>query len=127
MATRTRSFGAGNRESHDAAPFYERFTAPELSDDELDLLRLGDGPYLLLETPHGIEQPGFDSYLFELRLQGANDAVTYRVHKKLGQPCHVCGTPLAQVDFEEHTIFYCPNCQTGGRILKDRRLSRLLR
>ena len=34
MATRTRSFGAGNRESHDAAPFYERFTAPELSDDE---------------------------------------------------------------------------------------------
>src|SRR5262249_56396853 len=34
MATRTRSFGAGNRESHDAAPFYERFTAPELSDDD---------------------------------------------------------------------------------------------
>src|SRR5262252_7732619 len=34
MPTRTRSFGAGNRESHDAAPFYERFTAPELSDDD---------------------------------------------------------------------------------------------
>src|SRR5919201_6617782 len=34
MPTRTRSFGAGNRESHDATPFYERFTAPELSDDE---------------------------------------------------------------------------------------------
>ena len=34
MSTRTRSFGAGNRESHDAAPFYERFTAPELSDDD---------------------------------------------------------------------------------------------
>ena len=34
MATRTRSFGAGNREAHDAAPFYERFTAPDLSDDE---------------------------------------------------------------------------------------------
>src|SRR5256714_2720987 len=34
MATRTRSFGAGNRESHDAAPFYERFTEPELSDDD---------------------------------------------------------------------------------------------
>jgi DNA modification methylase len=34
MATRTRSFGAGNRESHDATPFYERFTAPDLSDDE---------------------------------------------------------------------------------------------
>jgi formamidopyrimidine-DNA glycosylase len=62
-----------------------------------------------------------------LREAGAGDERTYRVHKKLGEPCHVCGTPLAQVDFEEHTIFYCPDCQTGGRILKDRRLSRLLR
>src|SRR5207342_2848452 len=34
MPTRTRSFGAGNRESHDATPFYERFTEPELSDDD---------------------------------------------------------------------------------------------
>jgi formamidopyrimidine-DNA glycosylase len=63
----------------------------------------------------------------ELRLQGANDAVTYRVHRKLGEPCPRCGTPIAQVDFEEHTIFYCPECQTEGRMLKDRRLSRLLR
>ena len=62
-----------------------------------------------------------------LREAGTGDERTYRVHKKLGQPCHVCGTPIAQVDFEEHTIFYCPNCQTSGRILKDRRLSRLLR
>jgi formamidopyrimidine-DNA glycosylase len=62
-----------------------------------------------------------------LREAGTGDERTYRVHKKLGQPCHVCGTPLAQVDFEEHTIYYCPTCQTGGRILKDRRLSRLLR
>ena len=63
----------------------------------------------------------------ELREQGANDKRTYRVHNKLGEPCYVCGTPIARVDFEEHTIFYCPECQTGGRILKDRRLSRLLR
>jgi formamidopyrimidine-DNA glycosylase len=63
----------------------------------------------------------------ELREQGANDKRTYRVHKKLGEPCYVCGTAIAQVDFEEHTIFYCPECQTGGRVLKDRRLSRLLR
>ena len=63
----------------------------------------------------------------ELRERGASDAQTYRVHRRLGEPCHVCGTPLAQVDFEEHTIFYCPSCQTGGRVLKDRRLSRLLR
>jgi formamidopyrimidine-DNA glycosylase len=63
----------------------------------------------------------------ELRERGASDEKTYRVHRRLGEPCHVCGTPLAQVDFEEHTIFYCPRCQTGGRVLKDRRLSRLLR
>jgi len=63
----------------------------------------------------------------ELRERGAGDAQTYRVHDKLGQPCDVCGTPIARVDFEEHTIYYCPACQTGGRILKDRRMSRLLR
>jgi len=62
-----------------------------------------------------------------LREAGASDEKTYRVHRRLGEPCHVCGTPLAQVDFEEHTIFYCPTCQTGGRVLKDRRLSKLLR
>jgi formamidopyrimidine-DNA glycosylase len=62
-----------------------------------------------------------------LRLQGANDAATYRVHNKLGEPCPRCGTPLARVDFDEHTIYYCPTCQTGGRVLKDRRLSRLLK
>jgi formamidopyrimidine-DNA glycosylase len=63
----------------------------------------------------------------ELRERGANDKKTYRVHDRLGEPCHVCGTPLARVDFDEHTIYYCPSCQTGGRTLKDRRLSRLLR
>jgi formamidopyrimidine-DNA glycosylase len=63
----------------------------------------------------------------ELRERGANDKKTYRVHNKLGEPCYVCGTPIARVDFEEHTIYYCPECQTGGRVLKDRRLSRLLR
>jgi formamidopyrimidine-DNA glycosylase len=63
----------------------------------------------------------------DLRLAGANDAKTYRVHNKLGVPCERCGTPIARVDFEEHTIFYCPTCQTEGRVLKDRRLSRLLK
>jgi formamidopyrimidine-DNA glycosylase len=63
----------------------------------------------------------------ELRERGTNDQKTYRVHNKLGEPCHVCGSPIARVDFEEHTIYYCADCQTGGRVLKDRRLSRLLR
>jgi formamidopyrimidine-DNA glycosylase len=63
----------------------------------------------------------------ELRDRGAADKKVYRVHGKLGEPCYVCGSKIARVDFEEHTIYYCPACQTGGRVLKDRRLSRLLR
>jgi formamidopyrimidine-DNA glycosylase len=62
-----------------------------------------------------------------LREAGANDAKAYRIHGRLGQPCPRCGTPIARVDFDQHTIYYCPQCQTGGRTLKDRRLSRLLR
>jgi len=63
----------------------------------------------------------------ELRERGAGDKRVYRVHHKLGEPCYVCGAPIARVDYEEHTVYYCPDCQTGGRVLKDRRLSRLLR
>src|SRR6478672_4864314 len=63
----------------------------------------------------------------ELRERGANDAKTYRVHDKLHEPCYVCGAPIARVDYEEHTVYYCPDCQTGGRMLKDRRLSKLLK
>jgi formamidopyrimidine-DNA glycosylase len=63
----------------------------------------------------------------ELRERGAKDAAVYRVHDRLDEPCAACGAPIARVDYEEHTIYYCPTCQTGGRVLKDRRLSRLLR
>jgi formamidopyrimidine-DNA glycosylase len=63
----------------------------------------------------------------ELRERGAKDGKVYRVHNKLHEPCFVCGTPIERVDFDEHTIFYCPQCQTAGRLLKDRRLSRLLK
>ena len=91
-------------------------------------------PYALSQdlTPEEVERlaAAIDAELergLELRERGANDKKTYRVHDKLGQPCYVCGTPIARVDFEEHTIYYCPECQTGGRVLKDRRLSRLLR
>jgi formamidopyrimidine-DNA glycosylase len=63
----------------------------------------------------------------ELRERGASDKKAYRIHDRLGEPCPNCGTPIARVYFDEHTIYYCPSCQTEGRILKDRRLSRLLR
>jgi formamidopyrimidine-DNA glycosylase len=63
----------------------------------------------------------------ELRLAGKGDQDVYRVHGRFGETCARCGDTLRRVDFEEHTITYCPTCQTSGRVLKDRRLSRLLR
>jgi formamidopyrimidine-DNA glycosylase len=50
-----------------------------------------------------------------------------RVHRHEGEPCPRCATSLLAVHFEDYVIAYCPACQTEGRALKDRRLSRLLR
>jgi formamidopyrimidine-DNA glycosylase len=50
-----------------------------------------------------------------------------QVHRHEGEPCPRCGTTLRAVHFEDYVIAYCPTCQTEGRVLKDRRLSRLLR
>jgi formamidopyrimidine-DNA glycosylase len=50
-----------------------------------------------------------------------------RIHKHEGQPCPRCGTTLEAVFFSEHQMNYCPQEQTGGKVLKDRRLSKLLK
>ncbi len=50
-----------------------------------------------------------------------------RIHRHQGEPCPRCATSLLAVHFEDYVIAYCPACQTEGRALKDRRLSRLLR
>ena len=55
------------------------------------------------------------------------DRTFLRVHDRLGQPCPVCGSEVRRVSYVESTTFYCPGCQTGGKVLADRRLSRLLR
>lgn len=49
------------------------------------------------------------------------------VHGRFGHPCPRCGGDLRRVSYESHDITYCPACQTGGRILADRRMSRLIR
>ena len=49
------------------------------------------------------------------------------VHNRAGQPCPRCGADLRRVSYEDYEVTYCPDCQTGGRVLADRRLSRLLR
>jgi len=50
-----------------------------------------------------------------------------RVHGRTGQPCEVCGATIAEVSFADSSLQYCPGCQTGGKPLADRRLSRLLK
>jgi formamidopyrimidine-DNA glycosylase len=49
------------------------------------------------------------------------------IHRHEGEPCPRCATTLKAVHFEDYVIAYCPTCQTDGRVLKDRRLSRLLK
>ncbi len=50
-----------------------------------------------------------------------------RVHGRAGETCAVCGTTIAQVSFADSSLQYCPGCQTGGKLLADRRMSKLLR
>ena len=90
----------------------------ELSDEEVERLHaalhvLGDAIEHYEETV-GAELP--DKLPMPLR-----------VHRREGEPCPRCGTTIEAVFFAEHQTNYCPQEQTGGRVLKDRRLSRLLK
>ena len=51
----------------------------------------------------------------------------FNVHGRFGEPCPTCGTKLERVSFESYEMAYCPTCQTGGKVLADRRMSRLLK
>jgi formamidopyrimidine-DNA glycosylase len=50
-----------------------------------------------------------------------------RVHGRAGLPCPVCGDTVREVSFADKSFQYCPTCQTGGKVLADRRMSRLLK
>src|SRR6201987_3082727 len=50
-----------------------------------------------------------------------------RVHDRTGLPCPICGDTVREVSFADKSFQYCPTCQTGGKLLADRRLSRLLK
>jgi formamidopyrimidine-DNA glycosylase len=50
-----------------------------------------------------------------------------QVHARTGLPCPVCGDTVREVSFADKSFQYCPTCQTGGKVLADRRLSRLLK
>ncbi|MEP0848568.1 MAG: formamidopyrimidine-DNA glycosylase [Phycisphaerae bacterium] len=67
----------------------------------------------------------------EGRFPGPSEITAFRedfaVHGRFGRPCPVCGSPVQRIRYAENETNYCPACQTGGRILADRSLSRLLR
>jgi formamidopyrimidine-DNA glycosylase len=93
--------------------------ANDLDDDELARLRdaivqtLGDA---IAHYEEVVELPIPDKLPMPLQ-----------VHRHEGEPCPRCGTTLKAVHFEDYVIAYCPTDQTDGRVLKDRRMSRLLR
>ncbi len=68
---------------------------------------------------------------FAGRFPGPGEITAFRpdfaVHGRFGQPCPTCGTKVQRIRYAESETNYCPNCQTGGRVLADRSLSRLLR
>jgi formamidopyrimidine-DNA glycosylase len=108
------------------------------ADDALQ--RAGLSPFASL---HGLDEAGRARLLESVRavlgaalarertrtggLSDASLGDRFAVHRRSGQPCPTCGTPLQRVSYESHEVTYCPTCQTRSKILADRRLSRLLR
>jgi len=90
----------------------------ELDDDEVT--RLYDGLAVLGAAIEHYEEVVGDVVPNKLPMP-------LQVHKREGEPCPRCGTTIEAVFFAEHQMNYCPAEQTGGRVLKDRRLSRLLK
>ena len=94
-------------------------TAGKLTGEELD--RLSDALHSVLEDAVARSVGGQAA-----RLKGEKRS-GLRVHARTGLPCPVCGGTVAEVSFADRSFQYCPICQTGGKVLADRRMSRLLR
>jgi formamidopyrimidine-DNA glycosylase len=96
--------------------------AQSLTEDEVLRLFVATGEVLTLWTRRLIEEAGdaFPEKVTAFRPQMA-------VHGKFGQPCPRCGAPVQRIVYARNEANYCAACQTGGRLLADRALSRLLR
>jgi formamidopyrimidine-DNA glycosylase len=87
-----------------------------------------DGRERLLEATRSVLVDGLakertrEGGLAEPKLGGS-----FEVHGRAGTPCPRCGETLRRVSYESYEVAYCPACQTGGRVLADRRLSRLVK
>ncbi len=94
-------------------------TAKKLSQDEVD--RLASAMHAVLSSAVERSVGGEAA-----RLKGEK-RTGLRVHARTGLPCPVCGDVIAEVSFADRSFQYCPTCQTGGRLLADRRRSRLVK
>jgi formamidopyrimidine-DNA glycosylase len=94
-------------------------TPGKLPDDALD--RLADAIHEVL-TSAVTRSVGQDA----ARLKGEKRS-GLRVHARTGLPCPVCGDTVREISFADKSFQYCPTCQTGGKPLADRRMSRLLK
>ena len=94
-------------------------TAKALSDDQVDTL-YNAMRAVLLEATRRLE----DS---EVATMKSEKRTGLRVHARTGMPCPVCGDTVREVSFADRSFQYCPTCQTGGKVLADRRMSRLLK
>jgi formamidopyrimidine-DNA glycosylase len=93
-----------------------------LSDDELERLYNATRATLLEWTAALKEEAGDQ---FPEKVTAFREGMA--VHGRFGQPCPDCGAPIQRVVYAANEANYCANCQTGGRLLADRSLSRLLR
>jgi formamidopyrimidine-DNA glycosylase len=93
-----------------------------LTDEEIARLFEATRSVLLEWTERLREESKGD---FPTRVTAFRDEMA--VHGKFGKPCPVCGTPVQRIRYADNETNYCPRCQTEGRLLADRALSRLLR
>jgi formamidopyrimidine-DNA glycosylase len=114
--------GIGNAYSDDvlhAARLSPFATAGALDDEEVQRLHDGVQTVLAAAVQAAVgREPG--------RLKDDKRG-RMRVHGRTGQTCDVCGSTIAEISYTDSSFQYCPGCQTGGQVLADRRLSRLLK
>ncbi len=114
--------GIGNAYSDEilhAARLSPYVTAGKLSDEALDRLSDAVRDVLTSAVDRSVGRKA-------ARLKGEKRS-GLRVHGRTGLPCPVCGDTVREVSFADRAFQYCPTCQTGGKPLADRRLSRLLK
>ena len=122
LSTQSLIAGVGNAYSDEilhAARLSPYKAAARLSPDELDRLHGAILSILGEATDRASGQAANE-------LKGDKKR-TMRVHGRTGEPCGVCGDTVREVSFSTRSLQYCPTCQTGGKPLADRRLSRLLK